>query len=159
SVSTDGVVLPGYWLDPPEFGRGVLPVIGPLDPFFRQFLPGDRLRETRHLDALSVAVSMREHLSTGDLNVLGPVVIDAQHAERAAIDEPGTRLYLEGNREIYFGRPPSLLAPGELPVAIKWRHLMEGVDLLLSADGEVTDWDLLDLRWDVPNLRPRIGYQ
>ena len=159
ALSSDGVVLPGYWPNPPDFGRGILPLIGPLDTSFRDFLPGDVLQEDRHLDALSVAVSMREHLTRGDLSMLGIVVIDASNAAQATIQVPGTRLYIEGGREVFFGRPPSFRAAGELPAAVKWRHLMDAVELLLEPDGEVEDWDLLDVRWDVPTLRPRIGYQ
>lgn len=171
-VASDGVVLPGYRSGPPDFGRGLLPVIGPVDASFRHFRPGDVLNETRHLDALSVAISMREHLGPGDLSALGPVVIDASRADSAGIREPGTRLWLEAGRKVFFGRPPSHGAPGELPEPEKWRHLMTAVALLSEttddrdegADGQpagerVRDWDLLDVRWDVATLRPRLGYR
>ena len=166
-VASDGMVLPGYRPTPPDFGRGILPVIGPVDETFLDWRPGDVLFEERHLDALSIAVSMREHLSRGDLDVLGPLVIDASRAERAAIDEPGTRLWLEGGRTVFFGRPPRAGAPGELPDRLKWTHLMkavgtlgrEGRDPSASSWADWSDWDLVDVRWDVPTLRPRIGYR
>jgi len=156
-VAADGTVLPGLCSDPPDLGRGVLPLIGPLDGAFRQHLPGDVLEEERHLDALSVAISMREFLSEGDVDALGPLVIDAERAPLAAVDEPGTRIYMEGSREIFYGRPPRSHAAGELPEGIKWRHLMDAVALLGDSGGEIEDWDLVDLRWDRPTLRPRIG--
>jgi hypothetical protein len=164
-VASDGVVLPGHRATPPDYGRGILPVIGPLDEDFRDARPGDVLSQKRHLDALSVAVSMRKHLSRGDLDLLGPLVIDASLAQAVAIDQPGTRLFLEGGRTVFFGRPPSYGAPGELPVQKKWTHLMEAVDGLqcdvAAADeaGEWWDWDLVDIRWDIPTVRPRIGYR
>jgi hypothetical protein len=163
-VASDGVVLPGYRSTPPDFGRGLLPVIGPLDRTFLDFRPGDCLLEARHLDALSVAVSMREHLSPGDLEALGPVVIDASRAHLAAVDEAGTRLWLEASRKVLYGRPPSYDAPGELPEADKWRNLMSAIGYLGGQPGAegrapLNDWDLVDLRWDVPVLRPRLGYR
>lgn len=160
-VASDGVVLPGYWSSPPDFGRGLLPVIGPLDDAFRQARPGDVLDEPRHLDALSVAVSMREHLSLATLGDLGPVLIDASRADEAAVDVPGTILLLEEHRKVYFGRPPSAGAPGELPEAQKWAHLARAVDLLDpdAPAGGPDDWDLVDVRWDGATLRPRLGYR
>lgn len=157
-VSSDGVVLPGYSQAPPDFGRGRLPVIGPVDRTFLSARPGDVLEEVRHWDALSVAVSMREHLSPGDLELLGPVVIDAQEAQNAAVDEPGTRLRLEEGRLVFYGRPPRANAPGELPEAWKWEHVMEAIATLHEAEGEF-DWDLVDVRWEKATLRPRLGYR
>jgi len=158
-VASDGVVLPGYWASPPDFGRGLLPVIGPVDGTFRQARPGEALTEARHLDAVSVAISMREHLSLDTMRALGPVVIDATKAPQAAVDEPGTVLLLEDFRTVYFGRPPSYDAPGELPEAEKWRHLARAVDLLEPGAPKEMDWDLVDVRWDGASLRPRLGYQ
>jgi len=158
-VASDGVVLPGYRDRPPDLGRGRLPVIGPLDAATLDLRPGDRLQEERHLDALSVAVSMRRHLSRPELGLLGPVVIDAEEAWRAAVDEPGTRLRLEEGRTVYFGRPPRHGAPGELPAKRKWANLMSAVAGLEEGGPGWTDWDLLDLRWDTPTLRPRVGYR
>jgi hypothetical protein len=155
-VSSDGTILPSSWPEPPDFGRGLLPVIGPMDVSFQHAVPGDQLHEKRHLDALSVAASMRDYLSPGDTRALGPVVIDATHADRTAVNVAGTHLYLASARDVFFGRPPSHDAPGELPVSAKWQHVMDAVNRLESAGG---DWDLLDARWDRATLRPRVGYQ
>ncbi len=157
-VSSDGVVLPGHRFTPPDFGRGLLPVIGPLDRAFLDVRAGDVLQESRHLDALSVALSMRVHLSQRQLNLIGPVVIDANEAARAAVDEPGIRLRLEEGRTVFFGRAPRAGAPGELPEELKWSNLMQAM-ATLEGGAEWSDWDLLDIRWDTPTLRPRIGYQ
>lgn len=155
-VSADGVVLPSSWPEPPDFGRGLLPVIGPMDESFLHLLPGDQLQEKRHLDALSVAASMRDYLSPGDTRALGPVVIDATDADRATVSVAGTHLYLAGARDVFFGRPPSHDSPGELPTVVKWQHVMDAVALLDGAGG---DWDLLDARWDTATVRPRVGYR
>jgi len=153
TVAADGMVLPGYWTGPPDFGLGLLPVIGPNDGALDYLCPGDRLSEERHLDALSVATSMREHLGPGDLDALGPLLIDAEGAPWASVTEAGTRLFLEDRRCVLFGRPPRADAPGELPEEKKWEHLMRAVGYLSAA--EPTDWDLVDVRWDVPSLRRR----
>lgn len=168
-VASDGTVLPGYRPSPPDFGRGLLPVIGPVDRSLSHARPGDLLVEERHLDALSVAVSMREHLSLGDLEHIGPVVIDATHAPAAGVAEAGTRLHLEAGRRVLFGRPPSYVAPGELPEAEKWNHVVNAVGVLRAEgpEGQLADaqgvpfgdWDLVDVRWDVATLRPRRGYR
>ncbi len=163
-VSADGVVLPGRYPAPPDLGRGLLPVLGPVDGTLRQARPGDALLQERHLDALSVAVSMREHLSLASLELLGPVVVDAERARRAAVDEPGTVLLLEEHRVVLFGRTPRQDAPGELPEAVKWAHLVRALERLEAravdaGEAGAADWDLLDLRWDEPTLRPRLGYR
>lgn len=159
-VSSDGVVLPGLRSSPPDYGRGLLPVIGPVDGRFLPYRPGDRLEQERDLDAIAVAISMRAELSPGDLHWLGPVVIDATHSQATAVGEPGTRLRLEDGRSVFFGRSPRANAPGELPAELKWRHLMEAMALLGEEEyGRPKDWDLVDLRWDVPTLRPRLGYR
>jgi hypothetical protein len=153
TVAADGMVLPGYRIAPCDLGLGMLPVIGPNDGSFDDFGPGDVLVEDRHFDALSVAVSMREFLSPGDLDLLGPVVIDASKASLASVTEPGTRLYLEDRRLVWFGRAPRAVAPGELPQKEKWRHLMRAIGSLSGDDPP--DWDLVDVRWDVRDQRPR----
>ena len=156
-VSADGVILPGYWAGPPDFGQGLLPLIGPNEGTFDWCLPGDLIEEAHHLDALSVAVSMREHLSPGDFEALGPVLIDARRAAQTSVGEPGVRLRLEGSRDVFFGRAPRADEPGELPAARKWSHLMAAVELLYG--NEASDWDRVDVRWDVPALRPRYVVQ
>lgn len=150
-VDPEGVVLPGVWTTPPETDWGVLSVIGPLDGALDDLRPGDRLVEERHHDALSVALSMRAHLDRDELRFLGPVVIDAERADRAGVEESGTRLSLEDRRLVLFGRAPRAGMPGELPPARKWQHLRRALRWLR----EGRDWDLLDVRWDRGRIRPR----
>lgn len=154
-VAADGTVLPGRWPAPPDTPRGFLAVIGPLDGSLDGARPGDRLRLERHLDALSVAASQLAHLPPEASRVLGPAVIDATAGRRASVDEPGVRLRLEDRRLVWFGRPPSVDAPGELPAALKWRSLARAAALLRGDDPR--DWDLVDVRWDRPGLRLREG--
>ena len=114
---------------------------------------GDRavLTEERHLDALSVAVSLVAHLTREESRFLGPVLIDAELARASSVDEPGTRLLLEDRRLVFFGRAPREERPGELPEAHKWAHLRRAIGAL----GEGADWDLLDVRWDRGRIRYR----
>jgi hypothetical protein len=153
SVSAEGVVLPGAWPAPPWIGRGFLPVIGPNDHSFDRVQPGQVLREARHLDALSVAVSMRRALNQKDFEAMGPPLIDATRARQASVTEPGVVLELEHRREVYFGRPPWTDEPGELPCALKWDALARALRSLSGA--EPRDWSLLDVRWDVPAIQAR----
>jgi hypothetical protein len=153
TVAEDGVVLPGYWSAPPDTERGFLSVIGPNDGAFDGLVPGDRLVEERHLDALSVAVSALEHLPRESSLALGPLLIDASRAADASVGEPGTRLFLEQKRIALYGRPPRAGLPGELPETEKWAHLERAAGYL-DADPPL-DWDLIDLRWDRARLRPR----
>lgn len=148
-VSADGVVLPGTFSRPPDSPRGYLPVIGLGE--LEGAGPGDRFELPHHLDALSVAHSLLEHLPADVNRRLGPVVIDSTRAAQAGVDEPGTRLLLEDRRLVLFGRPPSARAAGELPAALKWSHLARGVAALAAG----RDWDLLDVRWDRAELRAR----
>jgi hypothetical protein len=153
SVSGDAVILPGTWPAPPWIGRGFLPVIGPNDHAFDGARPGSVLREARHLDALSVAVSMRRTLTREDFEILGPVLIDATHARQASVTEPGIVLLLEHRRQVWFGRPPWTTEPGELPCANKWDSLARALHALRGP--EPKDWSVLDVRWDVPALQAR----
>jgi len=153
TVAGDGMVLPGYWSTPCDLGLGLLPVIGPNDGAFDHFAPGDVLTEARHLDALSVAISMREHLTPPELERLGPVVIDAGRASAAGVGEAGTRLELVDRRLVLFGRPPRARAAGELPQEEKWGNLMRAIGYLSAEPPQ--DWSLLDVRWDVPAVRFR----
>lgn len=152
-VAADGVLLPGYWSAPPNTGDGFLPVIGPNDGALDGLVAGDRLTEEKHLDALSVALSLRQHLAPEMQRELGPVLIDATHAAAAAVEEPGTRLYLEERRLVLYGRPPRAAMPGELPEKQKWAHLAHALELL--QEDPPLDWDLVDLRWDRARIRPR----
>lgn len=154
-VAEDGVVLPGAWPLPPDTGRGRLPVLGPFDWPTDELLPGDRLDDAVVQDGLSIATSLFEHLGPDTQDRLGIVLIDAREARATSVENPGAQLLLEGRRLVLFGRAPNADAPGELPVAQKWRHLEAALDLLDGPERE--DWDLLDARWDQAVLRPRIS--
>lgn len=156
-VAEDGTVLPGSWPHPPQLDGAFLPVLGPIDdvdPVFRWARPGDFLVEDAHVDALDVAVSMARELAPEERRRLGRVVIDARHAREASVEEPGVRLELEGARRVLFGRAPWAGAPGELPVRRKWRSVVAALDPEVEASG----WDLLDVRWDRPELGLRADW-
>lgn len=152
AVAEDGVILPGSYPAPPWIGHGYLPVIGPNDRSLDEHLPGDALTEERHLDALSVAVSMRAALDWETFETMGPPLIDATRARRASVDEPGVLLDLEGARRVRFGRAPWSGEPGELPASMKWKSLARAVHELRYGE---RDWDRLDVRWDRPEIRWR----
>lgn len=169
TVAADGSVLNGLWPAPPRLGSAPrpedpveegdsgcwLPLIqdDPEGPLFTLARPGDWLTDPEHADALDVAVSLRAHLDGTRADRLGRVVIDATRARAASPEEPGIRLLLEDGRLVLFGRAPSRDLPGELPVELKWHGLARALDLSPG----VADWDLVDLRWDVPELRLRGG--
>lgn len=152
-VSRDGVVLPGRWEDPPRSGSGFLPVIGPVRDaeLFALARPGDWLVDPSHLDAIDVAISLREHLDETALGRLGRCLIDASRAPQASVEEPGIRLLLEDKRLCLFGRSPATEEPGELSVAAKWNALACALALFEATPPR--DWDLVDCRWDRPDLR------
>ncbi|MBI5363045.1 MAG: hypothetical protein HZA53_07680 [Planctomycetes bacterium] len=154
AVSSDGVLLPGGWPAPPWIGHGFLPVIGPNDHAFDATAPGMRLVEARHLDALSVAVSMRAALSAAEFETLGPPLVDATRARFSSATEPGVQLRLSDQRVIWFGRAPNAGEPGELSVEAKWKAVVEGARVLREAQG-ARDWSVLDARWDVPQIQWR----
>ncbi len=154
-VSAEGVILDGRWPSPPRLGRTFLPVIGPSsDLLLARARAGDWLAEPEHRDALAVALSMWAHLDEGQRASLGRVVIDAWTARRTSVAEPGVRLELEGARLALFGRSPADGEPGELPAAAKWRSLARALELY-QRDPAGLDWDLVDLRWDRPDLALR----
>jgi len=115
---------------------------------------GDYLAEPEHLDALDVAVSLGEHLDEATRTRLGRVVIDARTARETSVDEPGARLLLEDGRVVLFGRAPCCGEPGELEPGAKWSSVVEALALLGSgpAPDPQTDWLLLDVRWDRPEI-------
>ncbi|HED65019.1 MAG TPA: hypothetical protein ENJ09_05625 [Planctomycetes bacterium] len=163
-VDRDGVLLSGTWPTPPCVQGMPLPVIGPMRDAYDLFaaaLPGDWLEESAHLDALDVALSMREHLERAERIELGRVVIDASRARIASVEEPGIRLLLENGRLVLFGRRPSTDEPGELPVELKWASVERALELDGAADGlalgsePAFDWSVLDVRWDRPEIVPR----
>lgn len=163
-VAADGTVLSGRWPTPPARDTGFLPVIelGPSTDAGRRASPGVRLEDPAAVDGLSVAVSMWRELDARGLARLGRCVIDARRARFASVEEAGTVLRLEGRRAVWFGRSPNLDEPGELPVREKWGHLAAGLALLepdpaRSEHPAGLDWDLLDVRWDIPDVHPREG--
>ncbi|MEM7311401.1 MAG: hypothetical protein AAF682_32350 [Planctomycetota bacterium] len=172
TVDRDGVLLSGAWPAPPrvrgsagdaESAGGWLPLIDPGSDdqgqriSFDAALPGDWLVEPAHLCALEVADSLDEHLGRGERDRLGRVVINAEREPLAGPEEPGVLLLLEDERLVLFGRGPRTAEPGELPVEHKWRSVSAALALLAAPDahGDASAWDLLDARWDVPELRFR----
>ncbi len=154
-VDEDGVVLEGRWPLPPRLGRAFLPVLGPLDDeLFARARAGDWLVEPEHTGALDVALSLAANLSMEQRATLGRIVIDARGARQASVSEPGVRLELEGARLALFGRIPSADEPGELAPRSKWQALVRALELF-ERDPEGGDWDLVDLRWDRPELALR----
>ncbi len=154
-VDEDGVVLEGRWPKPPRLGRAWLPVLGPLaDPLFARARTGDWLVEPEHTDALDVALSLAEHLDEEQRADLGRVVIDARAGRRSAVQEPGVRLELEGARVALFGRAPGTDEPGELAATSKWCALVRALELF-ERDPTGNDWELVDLRWDRPDIALR----
>lgn len=152
-ISAGGSILPGRWPTPPPAGAGYLPVIGPVRADRRHLATGDRLDDRAGLDAVDVARSLWAHLDDPTIERLGRIVIDATNAPLTSPDEPGTRILLEGEREVLFGRAPSADEPGELPVESKWASVTRTLAL---ADGpEPVDWAAVDVRWDRPELRER----
>jgi len=151
-VARDGTLLSGVWGAPPPIGPGHLPVLGPLDGACDDLRPGDVLEREERWAALATAASLLDHLDDADLASLGRATIDASRAALSSAEEPGTRVYLEGSRVVLFGRAANTGEPGELPVDKKWSSLSGALALLRA--GEL-DWDLVDVRWDQPELRER----
>lgn len=163
-VAADGMVLSGLWAAPPARDAGFLPVIDlpRLDDAStrRDVVPGIVLDEPAAADGLAVAISLWSHLAPGDQRRLGRCVIDARRSRFATVEDPGTVLRLEGQRSVWFGRSPNLDEPGELPVELKWTHLARALALLEPDPARAEqplglDWDLVDVRWDEPDLHVR----
>ncbi len=152
AVDETGTVLAGEWTAPPFARSAFLPVIGPNDGSFDGWRPGMELVEQRHLDGLSIALSMWSDLEAVARRGLGRCLIDATRARQAGPREPGALLLLEGGREIHWGRSPNQDEPGELPVAIKWGHVERGLEILRGEETD-DDWVVLDARWDEPVLK------
>lgn len=150
TVAADGIVLPGEHPSPPWVENGFLPVLGPNDGSFDRALPGQVLREPRHVDALAIAISMREHLGAREFETMGPPLIDATSARQTSADEPGALIMLQDRRVVLFGRAPDSGRPGELPTEQKWSGLTRALGELSERD-----WQVLDVRWDVPSIQWR----
>lgn len=156
-VDEEGVVLEGDWPAPPRLGAQALPVLGPLDDArLASLRPGDRLGEPEWQAALEVVRSLRENVPPPARARLGRLVVDARDARRASVACPGIRLELEGGRVALFGRAPDCAEPGELAAASKWDSLVRALELF-EADPIANDWQLVDLRWDRPELALRGG--
>ena len=157
AVSREGVILPGEWTRPPWIGVGWLPLLvgeegASLDPEGIAVPRGVRLVSAAFRDGLDVAISMRASLAAEEFETMGAPAIDASNARAASVEEPGVVLHLEGNRSVLFGRVPSSDEPGELPAAKKWDALRRGLKALAATSSDGRDWELLDVRWDVPDV-------
>tara|TARA_R110002126_G_scaffold23750_20_gene83038 strand:- start:13559 stop:14371 length:813 start_codon:yes stop_codon:yes gene_type:complete len=151
-VADDGTVLSGYSYRPLRIDGIDLPVLGPHPDPDSEPLPGDVIVDGPWLDALSVAVSLRDLVGSDERKRLGPFLIDASK-DVAYDDMPGgVELHFEGRRKVLWGRPVHDAPSGELPAGAKWMHVVDG--RARSDRGEA--WDLLDARWDVADyhLRP-----
>jgi len=145
-VADDGTVLAGYDIAPHEAFGAWLPLIGPYADT-NELWPGDVLTRDDHMAALAVAVSMWNHLGSGEVRALGRIVIDAS-SEIGDDGFPGdVRLLLEYQRLILFGRPPTGGFPGELPDDLKWRNVVNGLDPVRYPAG----WATFNARWDEPD--------
>lgn len=156
TAAEDGVVLPGLWSAPPDRERGFLPLLALPDEGRGVLAEGTVLDSAGALDGLSIAAALWRELDGDDWARLGRIVIDARAARLASVEEPGAVLWLEGERRVLFGRSPNLDAPGELPVANKCQSLSKALRLVDSPDAPL-DWELLDVRWDRPEVLPRGG--
>ena len=156
TIAADGTLLPGLWSLPPARDTGFLPLLACDERGRAELADGAKVQGAALVDGLSVANALRAQLSPEDWFALGRIVIDARKARAASVDEPGTVLWLEGARRIYFGRSPDLDAPGELPLAAKCASISAALATL--APGERSfDWELTDVRWDKPESLPRGG--
>jgi hypothetical protein len=153
-VADDGMILSGRWPTPPRIGGRYLPVLLGKEGEVAGARPGLVVASPLLCDALAIARQLPQRLQQVQLDVLGPIAIDARRAADSGPDQPGIQLLLENRRLIAFGRSPLCDAPGELPADRKWWSIGRGLDALASADARY-DWDLLDVRWDVPAWRLR----
>ena len=147
-VAEDGMILPGFFVQPMSDGVGPVPLIA-WDESLAHLREGDGLPEGRHFDALSVALSMQRHVPAEVRESLGPIRIDASRAQLASVRDPGVVLYLSERRAVLFGRAPLDGHPGELPEELKWSHL---VGSLGATDARGRAWEVLDVRWDQPEF-------
>jgi hypothetical protein len=160
AVSSDGYLLLGRWQAPPERREGYLPVVV-VGASVDRLHPGPVAWPDAAVDGFAVAQSMWESLEPRSLAELGRIVIDARESRSATVDNGGTILLLEQGRRVLFGRAPNTDEPGELPVADKWRGLDRALRYLEPIDDSGTpkfDWELVDLRWDQPEVLPRGGF-
>jgi hypothetical protein len=160
AISEDAVVLPGTWSSPPARSHGFLPLLALDETAHSNLAEGVRIATPAVVDGIAVARALAMELEPDDWARMGRIVIDARRAREASVEVPGTVLWLENGRRVYFGRSPNLDEPGELPFAAKCASLSRA---LRQCDGEVAlggaaiDWELADVRWDHPALLPRGG--
>ena len=151
-VDDEGVLLSGAWDVPPSLDGMFLPVLGERDGALDALRPGDALVERRHLDALSIARSLWEHVDPSWGPWIGRLQIVADDVDLASVEIPGAVLRLEGGREAWFGRSPNKVSPGELPVAQRWSNLVH----VLERTADSAEWAVADLRFDRPALSARV---
>ncbi|MCC6409520.1 MAG: hypothetical protein IT453_20345 [Planctomycetes bacterium] len=160
-VSADGYLLSGRWPAPPENTRGgYLPVVV-VGASVERLHPGPVVWPDAAVDGFSVAQSMWESLEPRSLAELGRVVIDARESRTATVENGGTVILMEAGRRVLFGRAPNTDEPGELPVAQKWASIDQALRHLEPIDDQGTpnfDWELADVRWDMPEILPRGGF-
>lgn len=158
TVADDGTLLSGAWSLPPARDSGFLPLLaldreGHAQLVETEVLSGRQpLTSVAALDGLALANALWRDLPAGAFARLGRAVIDARRSRQASVEDPGSLLWLENGRRVWFGRAPNLDAPGELPVASKLESLARALDQL-----DTLDWELVDVRWDRPELLPRGG--
>jgi hypothetical protein len=155
-VSADAVILPGPWSAPPQVGSGFLPLVAIEDTVKSEIWEGNVLDSVGGLDGVAVAIALQRELAPDDWARLGRIVIDARDARNASVEVPGTVLHLELGRRIWFGRSPNAPSPGELPYQMKCASIAKALRAPENPDAPV-DWELADVRWDVPELLPRGG--
>lgn len=148
SISRDGVVLPGFSVAQPLDEIALLPLIA-IGEEVRHLMTGDVLPRDQDFDALSVAVSMQDHLSPEHRARMGEVLIEPQAPGETSVSGAEVSLKIQGSRGVLFGRPPIAGHAGELPEEKKWGHLAEYLDDYPTSE---RDWAVLDVRWDVPEV-------
>jgi len=156
ALSSEGIVLPGAWSTPPGREGKFLPLVVLEDDARDAAWEGNVLDSAAARDGLAVAAALARELAADDWIRLGRAVIDARSARATSVEEPGTLLLLEGARRILFGRSPNLDAPGELPVERKCASLARALRLAESGEPPI-DWEMVDVRWDMPEALPRGG--
>jgi hypothetical protein len=148
SISRDGVVLPGFSVSQPLDELGLLPLIA-MGEEVQHLMEGDLLPRDEDFDALSVAVSMQDHLSADHRASMGEILIERSPSGSTTGRDPEISLKIQNSRGVLFGRPPIAGHPGELPEEKKWGHLAEYLSDYPTSD---RDWAVLDVRWDVPEV-------
>jgi hypothetical protein len=81
---------------------------------------------------------------------MGEVLIEPAGPGSTSVGGPEVSLKIQGSRGILFGRPPIAGHAGELPEEKKWNHIAEYLEDYPKSD---RDWAVLDVRWDVPEVR------